>query len=464
MNPPSPVLAIVLAAGLGTRMRSRTPKVLHPLSGRPLLGHVIDVARAATGRRPLVVYSPATAAVCEAFAEDADFALQEEPRGTGDALRAGVDAMSGDVAEAVVLSGDTPLLRPASVVALAALRRADDAAMSLATFRPDDARAYGRVILDGKDVERIVERKDATDDLDVEDMNAGVYAFDVAWLRERVRHLTPSAATGELYLTQLVELARADGRRVTAFALDDDLEALGVDDRVQLAAAEAELRWRIVERHMVAGVTVEDPLAVYVGDDVELGQDVVLEPGVILRGRTRVGAASRIGAGSQLIDSIVGERSVVWASVLESAEVGDDASVGPFAHLRPGAVVEAGAEVGNFAEMKKARLGRRSKQHHFSYLGDADVGSDVNIGAGTITANYDGRSKHRTVIGDGAFIGSDTILRAPVTVGEGAFTGAGSVVTKDVPPGKLAVGVPARIRQPRARPEGPTGPEDVSSG
>jgi bifunctional UDP-N-acetylglucosamine pyrophosphorylase/glucosamine-1-phosphate N-acetyltransferase len=421
-----------------------------------MLAYVLDVARAATGSRPLVVYSPATEAVCEAFSGEADFARQDEPRGTGDALRAAIDALDPAVGEAVVLSGDTPLLRPESVTALAERRRADGAAMTVSTFRPDDPRAYGRVVVEGGEVVRMVEQKDAgDDDLAIEDLNAGLYAFDVAWLRERVHDLSPSPATGELYLTQLVELARADGRRVTAFTLEDDLEALGVDDRVQLAAAEAEIRWRIVERHMIAGVTVEDPLAVYVGADVELAQDVVLEPGVIIRGRSRVGAASRIGAGSQLVDSTVGERAVVWASVLESAEVGDDATVGPFAHLRRGAVVEAAAEVGNFAEIKQARLGRRSKQHHVSYLGDAEVGADVNIGAGTITANYDGRRKHRTVIGDGAFIGSDTILRAPVTVGEGALTAAGSVVTKDVPPGKLAVGVPARIREPRHKPEEP---------
>ncbi len=419
-----------------------------------MLALVLDAADAATGRRPVVVYSPATEAVCETFAERADFALQDVPRGTGDALRAALDVLDPAATEALVLSGDTPLLRSETVASLAEQRRADGAVMTLTTFRPEDPRAYGRVVLDGDDVVRIVERKDATpDELAIEDMNAGLYAFDVAWLRERIGALTPSPASGELYLTQLVELARADGRRVTAYALDDELEALGVDDRVQLATAEAELRWRITERHMLAGVTVEDPLAVYVGPEVELAQDVVLEPGVVLRGRTRVGTGSRVGAGSQLVDSVVGERSTVWASILESAIVGDDVTIGPFSHLRPGAVVEAGAEVGNFAEIKKSRLGPGSKQHHLSYLGDADVGADVNIGAGTITANYDGRRKHRTTIGDRAFIGSDTILRAPITVGNDALTGAGSVVTKDVPPGKIAVGVPARIREPRRKPD-----------
>ncbi len=419
-----------------------------------MLAHVLDAADTATGRRPLVVYSPATEAVCETFADRADFALQDVPRGTGDALRAALDVLDSTAAEALVLSGDTPLLRSETVAALAEQRRADGAVMTLTTFRPEDPRAYGRVVLEGDDVIRIVERKDATsDELAIEDMDAGLYAFDAAWLRDRIGALTPSSVTGELYLTQLVELARADGRRVTAYALDDELEALGVDDRVQLATAEAELRWRIVERHMLAGVTVEDPLAVYIGAEVELAQDVLVEPGVVLRGRTRVGTGSRLGAGSQLIDSTVGDRTTIWASVLESAVVGDDVTIGPFSHLRPGAVVETGAEVGNFAEIKKSRLGPRSKQHHFSYLGDADVGSDVNIGAGTITANYDGRRKHRTTIGDRAFIGSDTILRAPITVGNDALTGAGSVVTKDVPPGKIAVGVPARIREPRPKPD-----------
>jgi bifunctional UDP-N-acetylglucosamine pyrophosphorylase/glucosamine-1-phosphate N-acetyltransferase len=454
-------------------MRSRLPKLLHPLCGRPLLGYVIDAAQEALGARPLVVYSPHTAAVCETFADQADFALQDEPRGTGDALRAALEALPSAIPELIVISGDTPLLTPETIREVAAQRRSDGAAMTLTTFRPEDPRAYGRVELDGREVLRVVEARDADAGADgeVADLNAGLYAFDAAWLRERTSSLTPSPATGELYLTELVGLARADGRRVTAYALEDDLELLGVDDRVQLATAEAEMRWRILERHLLAGVTMHDPTSVHVDASVEMATDVVLEPNVILRGATRIGSDTIIGAGSQIHDSRIGERCRIWASIVESAELEDDVQVGPFAHLRAGASIGRGARLGNFAEVKQSRIGPGTQQHHFSYIGDADVGSRVNIGAGTITANFDGQDKHRTVIGDGAFIGSDTMLIAPITVGEDAATGAGSVVTRDVPPGKVAVGVPARLRdrRPKQAPESsatspPESPESPESG
>ncbi|MGI8703400.1 MAG: bifunctional UDP-N-acetylglucosamine diphosphorylase/glucosamine-1-phosphate N-acetyltransferase GlmU, partial [Candidatus Limnocylindrales bacterium] len=404
-------VAVILAAGLGTRMRSKRPKVLHELCGRPMLGYIIEAARAATGAAPLVVYSPATEAVRDAFPEGVEFCLQEEPRGTGDALRAALGGLATDATDLLVLSGDTPLVRPATVEALSRQRRSDGAAMTLTVFRPDDARAYGRVVRDGREVVRIVEKKDANPgELAIEDLNAGLYAFEAGWLRSRIRSLTPSAATGELYLTELVALARADGRRVTAYELEDDAELMGIDDRVQLATAEADLRWQIVEGHLLAGVTMTDPATVYLDATVDLAEDVTLEANVILRGATRIGSGTVVGSGSQVFDSVIGERCRIWASVLESAEVEDEVQIGPFAHLRPGASIGAGAKLGNFAEVKKSRIGARTQQHHFSYVGDATVGDDVNIGAGTVTANYDGRAKHQTVIGDGAFIGSDTML------------------------------------------------------
>ena len=336
-------------------------------------------------------------------------------------------------------------------------RRSTKAAIALATIAPEDATGYGRIVRKGGDVARIVEEKDASKaERAISEVNGGLYAFDGAWLRGRIGDLTASPVTGELYLTELVGLAHADGRRVVPVEVEDEMELAGVNDRVQLATLEADLRWRILERHLLAGVTMEDPTTTFIEADVELGQDVVLEPNVILRGHTRVGAESLIGAGSRLEDAVVGERCRVIASVLESCEVEDDVRIGPFAHLRAGASIGAGAELGNFAEVKQSRIGPRSKQHHFSYIGDAEVGADVNIGAGTVTANYDGRRKNRTVIGDGAFIGSDSMLIAPVTIGEGAVTGAGSVVTRDVPAGKMAVGVPARIRERRERPPDPT--------
>jgi bifunctional UDP-N-acetylglucosamine pyrophosphorylase/glucosamine-1-phosphate N-acetyltransferase len=473
-----------MAAGLGTRMKSGTPKVLHTLCGRPMLAYVLDAwdeavaeAAAAVGSagpaergaapRPVVVYSPPTAAVTEQFDGRVAFALQDEPRGTGDAVRAALAAVPDDVAEIVVLSGDVPLVTGGDLGALLEARREDDAAIALASVFAAEPALLGRVVRgEFGTVERIVEAKDATEEeLESNEINAGLYAFDAAWLRRRIESLTASEATGELYLTDLVRIAREDGRIVSAVTFEDDGRFDGINDRSQLAQAEWALRVRLNERHMAAGVTMRDPSTVYLDWDVALAPDVELEPNVILRGRTSVGQGSVIGAGSQLIDSVVGERVRVWASVVESSRIEDEASVGPFSHLRPGSTVGRGAEVGNYAELKNASLGAGAKQHHMSYLGDAEIGERANIGAGTITANYDGTHKHRTRIGAGAFVGVDTMIVAPREIGEGAKTGAGAVVTHDVPPGALAVGVPARIREPRQRPaDTPSPPSEPAAG
>jgi bifunctional UDP-N-acetylglucosamine pyrophosphorylase/glucosamine-1-phosphate N-acetyltransferase len=461
------MVAVVLAAGLGTRMKSAVPKVLHPLCGRPMLAYVLDAwastVDGSTGARPIIVFSPTVAAMIDVFADRAVFALQDEPRGTGDAVNAALAVVPGDATEILILSGDVPLVTGADLDAVLQARRDDDAAIALASVFAADPAQLGRVVRgEFGTVERIVEAKDATpEDLAGNETNAGIYAFDADWLRRRIGALTPSASTGELYLTDLVRLAREDGRIVSAVGFEDDGRFDGINDRSQLAAAEWSMRVRLNEAHMRNGVTMRDPSTVYLDWTVDLGADVILEPNVILRGATTVGDGSVIGAGSQLIDATVGLRVRVWASIVESSIVEDDASIGPYSHLRPGTVVGRGAVVGNFAELKNTHLGAGSKQHHVSYLGDAEIGEMVNIGAGAITANFDGMHKHRTTIGDGAFIGVDTMLVAPIEVGEGARTGAGAVVTRDVPAGKLAVGVPARIREPRARPtveEAPTGP------
>jgi bifunctional UDP-N-acetylglucosamine pyrophosphorylase/glucosamine-1-phosphate N-acetyltransferase len=426
-----------------------------------MLSYVIDAARAATGDRPLVVYSPPVEAITRVFADDAKFALQQNGQGgTGDALRAALTAMPNDVAEIVVLYGDVPMIEPDSLSALLDGRRASGAPMAIAAVELDDPARYGRVVMaDDGGVERIVEYNDATpDERDITLINCGLYAFDAAWLRDAMTYLTPSAATGELYLTQLIEIAARQGTR--AIAVDEPPDAdwqselAGINDRSDLAQVQLMVQYAILQRLMEEGVTFTDPGAVVVDATVRIAEDVTIEPNVVLRGATAIGRDTVIRAGSHVYDSTVGERSLVWASVIESSKVGNDVKVGPFAHLRAGCELGDGAEVGNFAEQKNVRFGARSKQHHFSYLGDAEIGDDVNIGAGTITANYDGHAKYRTVIGNGAFIGSDTTLRAPITVGEGAYTGAGSVVTRDVPPGKLAVGLPARIREKRKPAEG----------
>lgn len=441
-------------------MRSNTPKVLHPLCGRPMLAYVLDAWDAAGAEigpatAPVVVYSPATEAIGEIVADRGTLALQDVPRGTGDAVRAALALVPEGVAEIVVLSGDVPLVAAEQLVAVVEQRRLDDAAISLASVYAADPGELGRVVRsEFGSVERIVEARDASDeDLATNEVNAGLYAFDAAWLRRRIGALKPSKSNKELYLTDLVALAREDGRIVSAVGFEDDGTLDGINDRGQLAQAEWALRVRINEAHMRAGVTMRDPSTAYVDWGVELGQDVTLEPGVLLRGATTVGDGSRIGPDTTIVDSVIGRGCVVDRSVVERATVEDGASVGPFSHLRPGSHIGPDAEVGNYAEVKNARLGARVKQHHMSYLGDAEIGAGTNIGAGTITANWDGRVKNRTTIGEKAFIGVDTMLVAPVEVGEGAKTGAGAVVTRNVPAGKLAVGVPARIREPRVRPE-----------
>ena len=456
MNPPSPepdrrAVAVVLAAGLGTRMRSRTPKVLHPLCGRPMLAYVLDASRAATGGPPVVVYSPATSAILEAFAGQAEFVLQDEPRGTGDAVAAALRAVPGDAGEVLVVSGDVPRVEVETLRDLLEARRLDEAVLSLVAVDAIDPSGLGRVIrTSAGSVDRIVEEKDADDDERlVTEINAGLYAFDAGWLRARIGALRPSAATGELYLTELVGMARSEGRLVTAIEAEDDGRLLGINDRAQLAQAEWDLRTELNLGHMRRGVTMEDPSTVYLDASVELEPDVTLEPNVILRGRTWVGEGSVIGAGSRIVDSEIGRECRVVSSVIEASRIGDRVTVGPFSHLRAGSVVDPDAQIGNYAEIKNSHIGPGVKSHHMSYLGDAELGAGTNVGAGTITANYDGVRKHRTTIGERVFLGVDTMLRAPVTIGDGAKTGAGAVVTRDVPPGMLAVGVPARIREPR---------------
>lgn len=417
-----------------------------------MLAYALESAREATSADPIVVVSPETTAIREAFDGQARFALQDRPRGTADALRVALEAIDHATADVLVVNGDTPFLRAGTLGSLLAARRKAGASLALLSTRPADPAGYGRLVRDAEGrLVRIVEEKDAgAGEKAVREVNAGVYAIDADWARRRLPEVPASPESGEHYLTDLVRAAVAEGGQVLVLEAAAE-EAAGINDRVQLAAAEGAMRRRILEDHMRAGVTIVDPATTYVDATVALASDVTLEPGVILRGRTSVGEGTVVGAGSQIIDSAIGERCRVWASVLEAATVEDDVLVGPFAHLRSGALIGRGSRVGNFAEVKQSRLGPRVQQHHFSYVGDADVGAGVNIGAGTVTANFDGERKHRTVIGAGAFIGSDSMLVAPVVVGEGAMTAAGSVVTKDVPPGKLAVGVPARIREPKKR-------------
>ena len=443
--------AVVLAAGLGTRMRSQTPKVLHLLAGRPLLSHVLEAVRGA-GARPIVVLSKESEPARAIVGDGAIVALQDPPRGTGDAVRVALEAIPDPSGEAFIVYSDTPLLRGETLRALAELRAKRGAALALLSGNIGTENAYGRVVRDGSgDVARVVEARLATaDERRLPESNLGAYAIDLAWLRRAVPRLRANA-TGEVFLTDLVALATTEGARVAAYCTDDPDEGMDVNTRVELAAAEDVVRRRIRERHMLAGVTFHDPASSFVDADVDIAPDVVIDRGCILEGRTRIGTGTRIGPYAIVRDTRIGERCRVEASVLEGATLEDDVTVGPYSHLRPGAHLEKGVQLGNFGEVKNARLGRGTKMHHFSYVGDAQVGQRVNISAGVITLNYDGVRKHRTEIGDDAFIGSDTLLRAPIKVGARSVTGAGSVVTKDVPDDMLAVGVPARIRRKTER-------------
>jgi len=449
----SRVTALVLAAGLGTRMRSRTCKVLHPVAGRPLLSHVLAAVEAA-GAVPVVVLSEESEPARAILPSGTVVARQDPPKGTGDAVRVALDAIPDLGGPAFIVYGDTPLLRPETLERMSRLLTERGAVLTLLTadLAPDNE--YGRVMRGPSgDVERIVELKLATEqERAVPERNLGAYAVDLGWLRTAVPRLRANA-TGEIFLTDLVEIARREGRTVAAHRTSDPAEGLGVNTRADLAVIDAALRDRIRRRHMLAGVTFVDPQSSSVDIDVEIEPDVTIERGSVLEGRTRIGARSRIGPYTILRDTVLGAGCRIEASVLEGATCEDDVRVGPYSHLRPGAYLERGVEMGNFGEVKASRLGAGTKMHHFSYVGDAAVGKNVNIGAGTITLNYDGANKNRTEIGDDAFIGSDSLLRAPVRVGTGAATGAGSVVTKDVPDGMLAVGMPARAIKKYERPK-----------
>ena len=448
-----PHLAFVLAAGQSTRMRSRTAKILHPLAGKPLVRWPIDVALQA-GARPMVVLSPDVEVAARAILPaEAQVAIQPAMRGTGDAVRVALEASGARDGEAFVLYGDTPTIRPETLGQLRALRAERGAVVALLSGKVGTTNGYGRVVRDAAgDVQRIVEVRLATaEERMLPESNLGVYAIDLGWLRTVSGELRPNP-TGEIFFTDIVSVAIAAGKPVAAFCTPDPDEGLGVNTRVELAAAEAILRRRIRERLMLEGVTFRDPDSTAVDDGVRIAADTVIERGCVLEGNTSIGPDSRVGPYSILRDTAVGARCLVEASLLEGATLEDDVRIGPFSHLRPGAYLEQGVRMGNFGEVKAARLRRGTKMHHFSYVGDADVGERVNIGAGTITMNYDGVNKHRTTIGNDAFIGSDTLLRAPISVGEGAVTGAGAVVTKDVAPGMLAVGVPARSIKKATKP------------
>ena len=440
-SPSRPLVAVVLAAGKGTRMRSERPKVLHEAGGRPLLGWVLAAARAAGCRRILVVVGHGAESVRAAFAaeSDVDWIEQTEQRGTGHALLQARPHLDEE-ALALVLSGDVPLVRAETLARLAAEAAGGWGAMAVATL-PEPG-GLGRVVADEHgDLARIVEARDATaDELAIRTVNAGLYALPAPSIFEFLHWLEPNNAQGELYLTDALTAAAAAGRRIALVELADPDEALGVNDRLELARVHALLGRRTIARLAMGGATFLSPETTTVGPEVEAGADSLVHGGVTLAGRTRLGRDVTVHAGAWIRDSEIADGAVIEPySVLDRARVGAGCRVGPFARLRPGTDLGDGARIGNFVEVKNATLGPGAKANHLAYLGDATIGAGANIGAGVVTCNYDGATKHRTEIGDRAFVGSDTMLVAPVRVGADATTAAGSVVTRDVPPGALAV-------------------------
>jgi bifunctional UDP-N-acetylglucosamine pyrophosphorylase / glucosamine-1-phosphate N-acetyltransferase len=445
MHHPRPRVAVILAAGKGTRMKSSRPKVLHEAAGRPLLAWVIDAARTAGCERILIVVGHGAERVQEEIGgEDLRWVLQAEQRGTGHALAQAESEVSGE-ATVLVLSGDVPLMNPATLSQLA--QAAEEGWGAIAVAELEEPGSLGRVIVDESGAfRRIVEARDATpEELAVRRINAGLYALPAPEIFEYLRNLKTDNAQGELYLTDAVTQAAADGHAVRLVTLDDPNEALGVNDRAELALVHRLLLDRHLQALMKAGVTILEPARTVIEPGVRVGEDTVIHPGVSLLGHTVVGRECVIHQGSWLRDSTVEDGATIEPySVLDRAEVGEECRVGPFARLRPASRLLRGARVGNFVEVKNSQLGAGAKANHLAYLGDATVGEGANIGAGAVTCNYDGVRKNPTEIGRGAFIGSDTMLVAPVKIGEGATTAAGSIITKNVPDGALAVG---RVRQ-----------------
>ncbi len=438
--------AVILAAGKGTRMKSELPKVLHHICGQPMLGHVLNAVAGAGVTRTVVVAGFGFKQVADFVGNNARVVLQEEQLGTAHALlQAGVE-LSYFPGDLLVVCGDTPLLRANTLARLAQTHSATGAAATLLTAGMDDPTGYGRVIRtsDGS-VSRIVEQKDATpEELKVKEINTGVYCFKGPGLFEALKEISPANAQGEYYLTDIIQIFVRKGLLVQAVLLEDHREVQGINDRIQLAQGEGLLRRRVLEELMAGGVTVMDPNSTYVDQGVRVGPDSILFPFTFLQGDTDIGSGCTIGPGTNITDCSIGNEVEIQYSVVTGSSIGNSTVVGPYAYIRPGTIIGDHAKVGDFVEIKKSTVGNGSKIPHLSYVGDAVIGEKVNVGAGTITCNYDGKNKYQTVLEDGAFIGSNTNLVAPVRVGPNAVVAAGSTITRDVPAEALGV---ARERQ-----------------
>ncbi|QNK88151.1 bifunctional UDP-N-acetylglucosamine diphosphorylase/glucosamine-1-phosphate N-acetyltransferase GlmU [Sporosarcina sp. resist] len=438
--------AVVLAAGQGTRMKSDLYKVLHPVCGKPMVEHVIDHIRGLGIGRIVTIVGHGAETVEETLGEKSEYALQQEQLGTAHAVQQ-AERLIGDLdGTTIVVCGDTPLIRSETMEELIAHHKATGAKATILTANADDPTGYGRIIRgESRQVLRNVEQKDATpEEQKVTEINTGTYCFDNRTLFETLKKVKNNNTQGEYYLPDVVGILQSENALVSAYVTGDFSETLGINDRVVLAEAERVMRRRIAEKHMRNGVTIINPESTYISAAAEIGRDTVLQPGTMIEGHTVIGNKCVIGPNSQIVDSVIGDNTNVHSSVVLSSRIGSTTAIGPFAHIRPDSDLGDSVKIGNFVEVKKATLGEGSKVSHLSYIGDAKIGSHVNVGCGTITVNYDGKNKHLTTIEDNAFIGCNSNLVAPVTVGKGAYVAAGSTITKSVPESSLAI---ARARQ-----------------
>jgi bifunctional UDP-N-acetylglucosamine pyrophosphorylase / glucosamine-1-phosphate N-acetyltransferase len=438
--------AVILAAGQGTRMKSKLYKVLHPVCGKPMVQHVVDHVKKLNIQEMVTVIGHGAEMVKAQLGEESHYALQSEQLGTAHAVMQAQQILEGKKGVTIVVCGDTPLIKAETMESLFKHHEELSAKATILTARIDDPTGYGRIIRNENGfVEKIVEHKDATEaEREINEINTGTYCFDNTALFEALKMVSNDNVQGEFYLPDVVEILKNQGEVVTAFQTNDLEETLGVNDRVALAEAERIMRSRINESHMRNGVTIIDPANTYIESDVVIGQDTILLPGTILKGRTVIGADCQIGPNSEIDTCEVGDETVIRQSAAYNSTIGSLVNIGPFAHIRPDSAINDEVKIGNFVEIKKAVFGKGSKASHLSYIGDAEVGSDVNIGCGSITVNYDGKNKFLTKIEDGVFIGCNSNLVAPVTIGKGAYVAAGSTVTKNVPGNALSI---ARAQQ-----------------
>jgi bifunctional UDP-N-acetylglucosamine pyrophosphorylase / glucosamine-1-phosphate N-acetyltransferase len=438
--------AVILAAGQGTRMKSKLYKVLHPVCGKAMVQHVVDQISSLQMKQMVAVVGHGAEKVQEQLGDHIQYVLQEEQLGTAHAVMQAEEVLANEEGVTLVVCGDTPLITSETMEKLLAEHESLGAKATILTAKPEDPTGYGRIIRNSEGtVERNVEHKDATEEeRKVTEINTGTYCFDNKALFDALKKVNNDNVQGEYYLPDVIEILKNAGEVVAAYQTPDFDETLGINDRVALSKAESFMKKRINERHMRNGVTLIDPEQTYISDDAEIGSDTVIYPGTVILGNTKIGEENIIGPQSEIKDSVVGNGNTIRQSVIHDSEVGNETAIGPFAHIRPKSVLENNVKIGNFVEVKKSVMSTGSKASHLSYIGDAEIGKDVNLGCGSITVNYDGKNKFLTKVEDGAFIGCNSNLVAPVTVGKNAYVAAGSTITDDVPAESLSI---ARSRQ-----------------